>query len=31
LTKILFKSKLNIIEEFGHGLDIVGKPFLSRI
>jgi hypothetical protein len=26
-----FKSKLKIIEEFGHTLDIVGKPFVNRI
>jgi hypothetical protein len=31
LTENSFKSKLKIIEEFGHVLDIVGKPFLSRI
>jgi hypothetical protein len=31
LIKSSFKSKLKILEEFGHGLDVVGKPFLSRI
>jgi hypothetical protein len=24
------KSKPKVIEEFGHALDIVGKPFMSR-
>jgi hypothetical protein len=31
LTKNSFKSKPKIKEEFGHALDIVGKPFLGRI
>jgi hypothetical protein len=30
LTKNSLKSKSKVIEEFGHALDIVGKPFISR-
>jgi hypothetical protein len=30
-TKKSFKSKLKIIREFGHTLDIVVKPSMSRI
>jgi hypothetical protein len=26
-----FKSKLKIIEEFGHTLDIVEKPLVNRL
>jgi hypothetical protein len=31
LKMFSLKSKLNIIGEFGHTLDIVGKPLVSRI
>jgi len=29
LIKNSLKSKPKVIEEFGHALDIVGKPFMS--
>jgi hypothetical protein len=30
LTKDSLKSKPKVIEEFGHALDIFGKPFMIR-
>jgi len=30
LTKDSLKSKPKVIEEFGHALDIVGKPFMIK-
>jgi hypothetical protein len=29
--KVHLNEKLNIIGKFGHALDIVGKPWMSRI
>jgi len=31
LVKNSFESNLNIIREFEHTIDIVGKPFVSKI